>query len=109
MADAFKVLGQLDPPAGVQTLLYTVPAATSTTVSSLVVCNRNSYAIKFRVSIEVGGAVDDPKQFLYYDTPLGANDTFVATIGATLATTDDVDVMSDRGGVSFNLFGVEVT
>ena len=109
MADALKVLGQVDAGAGTLTTLYTVPGATSVSGSSLVVCNRNAVAVRFRASIAVAGAADDPKQYIYYDVLVQANDTFVATIGLTLAATDVVRVLSDIGGVSFSTFGVEVT
>lgn len=109
MADALKVLGQSDAAAGTLTTLYTVPSATSAAVSSLVVCNRNTSAVSFRVAVAVAGAADDVKQYLYFDTPLSASDTFVATIGLTLATTDVVRVYSAAGRVSFSLFGVETT
>ena len=63
MADAIKVLGQSDVSATTITTLYTVPDLTQTTVSSLVVCNRHSSGITFRVSVHVNGAGADDKQF----------------------------------------------
>jgi hypothetical protein len=107
MADVRKVLGQSNPDGGVLTDLYTVPVATSTVLSSFVVCNRNCYAVKFRMAIAVAGAADDLKQYLYYELEIQAKDTFIATIGITLATTDVVRVYSSTGGISYNLFGLE--
>jgi len=46
---------------------------------------------------------------LYYDLPIEANDTFTATIGMTLATTDVVKVYAGTANVSFNLYGTEIT
>ena len=109
MTDTFKVLGQVTPGAGTLTTLYTVPAVTSSTLSTLLAANRSSLPTNFRVSVAVAGAADEAKQYLYYDVPLAANDTFAATLGVTLATTDLVRVRSSNGQVSFNLFGVEVT
>lgn len=103
------MLGQSNAAAATLTDLYTVPSVTSATTSSLLVCNRNAAAATYRVAVAVAGAVDDPKHYLYYDTPLLANDTFAATIGATLASADVVRVSSNLGGVTFTLFGVEVT
>ena len=40
MSDTLKVLGQQAPAGTTETILYTVPAATQTTISSIVVCNR---------------------------------------------------------------------
>jgi hypothetical protein len=108
MADTYKVLGQVAPAITTLTTLYTVPAATQTTASSVVVCN-TGLACTFRVSVAVAGAADNIKQYLYYDTPLGAAGTLVATLGITLAATDVVRCQSNLGTASFSLFGVEVT
>lgn len=109
MADTNKVLGQSNPSAATPTDLYTVPGSTQTVASSLVVCNRSGTATSFRVSVRVGGAGADNKQYLYYDVAIPGNDTFIATIGATLAATDVVTVYATLATLSFTLFGVEVT
>lgn len=104
-----KVLAQLSPSASTLTALYTVPAATSTVVSSLTFCNQNATVVNVRVSVAVAGAADDPKQYLYYKLPCGAFDTFIATVGLSLATTDVIRCYSDTANVSFSAFGVEIT
>ncbi len=109
MPSALKVLGQAKPAAGVLTDLDVVPAATAHVVSSLVICNQDSVADTFRVSVAVAGAADDPEQYLYFDEPVPANDTFVATIGITLAATDVLRVESANGDCSFNAFGTAET
>ena len=72
MADAIKVLGQLDVSATTTTPLYTVPALTQTTVSSLVNCNRRRSGITLRVSVHVTGAGSDAQPFIFYDDALAA-------------------------------------
>lgn len=109
MADAPKVLGQSIPAAATLTTLYTVPALTSTVMSTIKACNQSPNATTFRVSVAVAGAADTAKQYLYYDVPLAGNDSFSATEGWALTTTDVVRVQAENGLVSFNLFGVEVT
>jgi hypothetical protein len=109
MTDTLKVLGQAAPAATVLTSLYTVPAATQTAVSSIVVCNQNAATIHFRISIAVGGAADSPQQYLYFDSMLLANSSFVATIGVSLAATDVIRVQTDTANVSFSAFGDQVT
>lgn len=109
MADTLKVLSQSLPAAGALTNLYTVPSLTSTVVSSLIICNEGSTATTFRVSIAPAGAADALSQYIYYDVPLAANDTFIFTGGISLATTGVVRVRSASGLVAFSLFGVEVT
>ena len=96
MADSIKVLGQLDPSATTTTVLYTVPAETATTVSSIVAAN-------------VAGAGADDKQYLYYDKSVAANDSLTIVIGITLNQTDVVKVYTSGSNMSFNIFGVETT
>lgn len=107
MAEAQKILGQSAPSAGVLTDIYTAPS--KAVGSSLTICNRGAAEIKVRVSVAVAGAADTAAQYVYYDLPIPGNDTFIATIGWTLAASDVVRVYSDIAAASFNLFGVEVT
>lgn len=107
MADTFKILAQVIPSASVSTNLYTVPPLTSTTVSSLSVCNLGNETT-FCVSVSSGGASLENKQYVYYNLILKAQDTFVATIGITLGASDVIRVFTP-GSVAFNLFGVEVS
>lgn len=109
MADTLKCLAQTNPSAATLTDSYTVPAVTSATISSIVVANRSATPTSFRISIAVGGAADNNKQYLYYDVVIPANDTFVSTTGVTLATTDVVRVYATLATLSFNIFGVEIT
>jgi hypothetical protein len=109
MATTYKVLGQSSPSATTETVLYTVPSATSAIGSSIIVANRSTSVAYFRVSIAVAGAVTSNKDYIYYDLPIGANDTFIATIGITLATTDEVRVYASNTNLSFSLYGSEIT
>ena len=107
MASVKKVLGQKATAAITTWSLYTVPASREATVSSIVVCNRGSTATTFRVSVRIGGAGAANDQYLYYDLPIAAYDTFIATIGITLATTDILEVYAGNANLSFNAFGDE--
>lgn len=109
MATALKVLGQSYPSATTLTTLYTVPASTSTVCSSLTIANISSTATSFRIAVRPGGAGISNEHYLYYDVTLAGNDTFVATIGITLAETDVISVYATLGTLSFNLFGQENT
>jgi hypothetical protein len=108
MATNYKVLGQSSPSATTETDLYTVPSATSTVASSVIVCNRSAVLSTFRISIAVGGGATSNKDYIYYDLPIGANDTFIATIGVTLSATDKVKVYSSNTNLSFSLYGSEI-
>lgn len=109
MPDVIKVLGQLDPSATTVTTLYTVPDLTQTTVSSLVICNRGGSGASFRISVHVGGAGADDKQYIFYDEAIAATTTRTVVIGMCLNQTDVVKVYASATNVSFNLFGVETT
>ena len=107
MSDIIKVLGQIAAAATTAETLYTAPNLSQVTCSTLVICNRTSGSLTFRVSIRVAGAGANDKQYIFYDTPLGANSTLTLTIGMTLAQTDVVTTYASATGLSFNLFGVE--
>ena len=109
MADTSKILAQSIPSAATSTDLYTVPSATTTVASTICVCNQSATATTFRISVAVAGATLATKQYLYYDVPIGGNDTFMATIGITLGATDVVRVYATLATLSFNLFGIETT
>ena len=109
MARTLKVLGQIKSAVATLETLYTVPASTSTVVSTLLVCNQSATATSFRVAIRPAGAAIDPKHYLYYDIALAGNDSFACTLGFSLATTDVVSVYATLGTLSFSLFGQENT
>lgn len=109
MAQTMKILGQSNPSATTLTDAYTVPASTSAVVSTITVCNRSSTATSFRISVAIAGAADDNKQYLYYDVAIAGNDTFAATMGITLATTDVVRVYATLATLSFVITGTEIT
>lgn len=109
MAETYKVLGQSNPTAATQTSMYTVPGSTSAIVSSIVVCNRSSTPTTFRISILPGGGTVANEDYLYYDLPIDGNDTFIATIGATLETGSEIEVYATLATLSFNAYGSEIT
>lgn len=104
-----KVLGQSAPSATTLTDLYTVPASTSTIVSTISVANRSATATSFRISTAPAGAGDANSQYLAYDTAISGNETIVFTIGATLAATDKIRVYAGAATLSFSAFGQETS
>lgn len=103
---ARKILGQAAPGVTTETALYTVPGGKQATVSSLTICNRGADAT-FRISCSAGGGATANKDYVYYNLPLSANDTFIATVGGTLAATDVIRVYADSADLSFTAFGDE--
>ena len=109
MASTIKVLGQSNPLATTLTTLYTVPALTSAVCSTFTVCNRSATATSFRMAVRPAGAGISNEHYIYYDVTIAGNDTFAATFGITLATTDVVSVYATLATLSFSLFGQENT
>lgn len=109
MGNVYKILGQNSPSATTETDLYTVPSATSTVCSSISICNRGATQTTFRISISAVGAATSNKDYLYYDVILAGNDTFIATIGVTLATTDKIRIYSGNSSLSFQVWGTEIS
>lgn len=108
MAEVIKVLGQVIPTGATLTPLYTVPASTSTVVSTITVCNQG-IATTFRLSVAVAGAADTPKQYLCFDVSLAATESRSFTLGMTLGAADVVRVQAGTSTVSFNAFGAETS
>lgn len=107
MATTYKVLGQSAPSATTNTTLYTVPAATSTIVSTLSVCNRG-VSTTFRVAVRPAGAAIANEHYVIYDSYVNAGDTIFLTLGITLAATDVVTIYAGTANISFGLFGSEI-
>jgi hypothetical protein len=108
MANAYKVLGQSSPAAATLTTLYTVPAATSSVVSTISICNYGVSTL-CRVAVRPAGATIANQHYVVYDVTVAANDTLMLTLGLSLATTDVVSVQAGTATVSFGLFGTEIT
>lgn len=104
-----KVLGQSDPLAATLTNIYTVPASTETTVSTITACNYGASATTIRIAVRPNGAAISDEHYIYYDLDLPAKETFASTIGITMDASDVLSVYATLATVSFNVFGNEAT
>jgi glucose-6-phosphate dehydrogenase assembly protein OpcA len=109
MPTVYKVLGQSAPSATTNTDLYTVPAATSAVVSTIVVANRAAISSNYRIAIRPAGATLANQHYLAYDVAVGAGDSTTLTLGITLAATDIITVYGSTADLSFSAFGSEIT
>jgi hypothetical protein len=109
VAQTYKVLAQANPVATTPTDVYTVPAATTAVVSSIVVANRAGTARTFRISVRVAGAGADNKQYLAYDMTVPPNDSVFLQLGLTLGAADVVTAYVSVQDLAINVFGVENT
>jgi len=120
MATAYKIIAQTGSSGstgnGSQTLtattntnLYTVPAATSTVVSTIAVCNQAATTATYRIAVRPAGATLAAQHYIVYGASVNGNDSTILTIGMTLATTDVVTVYCSAATVSFTMFGSEIS
>ena len=110
MAETYKILGQSAATAASNTVLYTVPAATNTVISSIVICNRNSGAnCTYRIAAQTAGAAMANSHYVAFDAPIAALDTVALSIGITLGATDVIGIYTANSNLTFTAFGTEIT
>ena len=108
MATTYKVLGQSAPSATTATTLYTVPSATQTVVSTIVIANRDASSATFRIAVRVAGATLANSQYVAYDVTVGASDSTALTLGLTLGAADVLTVYASTANLTFSAFGSEI-
>ena len=91
------------------TTLYTVPALTSTIVSTINVANTGANQDTIRIAIRPAGATLANSHYIAFGVPLASGAVLSITIGATLATTDVITIYSTTGTSSFSAFGSEIS
>jgi glucose-6-phosphate dehydrogenase assembly protein OpcA len=109
MPTIYKVLGQSAPAATTNTTLYTVPAATSAVISTVVIANRAATSATYRIAIRPNGATLANEHYIAYDVAVGGGDSTTLTLGITLAAADVITVYASTANTSFNVFGSEIT
>jgi hypothetical protein len=109
MAETIKVLGQSAPAATTPADVYTVPSATSTVVSTIVVANRAATAGTFRLSVRPAGATQADQHYIAYDVPIAANDSTTLTLGITMDAADVLTAYCSSADMSINVFGTEIS
>lgn len=110
MGNTYKVLGQSVPANTNATDVYTVPSATSTVVSTIVVSNITATNYTYRIAVRPAGASIANQHYLAYDVTCAANDSVTLTLGITLAATDVITIRSSNAtSLVFNVFGCEIT
>jgi hypothetical protein len=109
MATAYKVLGQVAPSATTATTLYTVPAATQTVVSTLIVANRATSDATYRIAIRPDAATLANEHYIAYNVTVGAGDSTTLTLGLTIDASDVITIYASTADLTFSLFGSEIT
>lgn len=101
-----QILARSNPAAATPTDLYAVPAGGNAHILGVMLCNVSGGAEAARISISPAGALTATQDFLYFDLPVAANDTFLCEIDTTLGARDTVRVQSASGNLVFTLFGI---
>ena len=109
MATTYKVLGQSYPDAATDTSLYTVPASTSTVVSTVHCFNSGNVNSYIDIAIRPAGAAIENKHYLLKTVQIAAGESLSLTMGITLATTDVITVRTLLATVAFQAFGSEIS
>jgi hypothetical protein len=110
MSNAYKVLGQSNLTAETPTNVYTVPAATESVISTIIIANLDSSPNTFRLSIRPNGATQADEHYIAYDVPIAANDSTTLTLGITLDAADIITAYSGASAdLSVNVFGTEIS
>lgn len=105
----FKILGQVNPTANINTNLYTVPAGNSAVISSISVCNANvSTNHNFSIAVVKSGEALAQKHYIAANNVVGFLDTVIITSGLTLSNGDSLNVFSTGALTSFSAFGSEI-
>lgn len=110
MATTYKVLGQIQGTVAVGTYstLYTVPALTSSVISTITICNQAAVDATYRVAV-ASVATPVTAEFITYGATVKANDTVTLTLGLTLEATKRIVISSSANTTSFAAFGSEIS
>ena len=108
MPTAYKVLAQQATTTGLVSM-YTVPAATETIISSIVVANTSASDRTYRITVQPDNATLAQKHYIAYDVVSKANTTTAYTLGITLDATDQVYILGSTTDLSISLFGSEIS
>ena len=110
MAQTHKRLGQANPAAATATTLYTAPAATTTILSALTICNTGAASDSVRVCISTGGGTTVAAAgALMWELVIPPGNPFNANIVQDLNTGETLNVQSANGSCTFTLSGMELT
>ena len=108
MAQLFRILGQAAPGAA-NVVLYSVPAQTQTVISVLNIANTTAGALTCRVYATENGAAATTTNTLAYGLSVAANAVDATIKSITLRGGDSIIVYGSAAGLTFSLFGSEIS
>ena len=115
MPTTYKILGQTLPTANVLSNVYVVPAATSTILNTITICNQSAANANVDIVIRPVNEAFSNKHYIMENVLLPRADTLIFSPGLTLnsavivAVNNAVVTGETAANVSFNVYGVELT
>ena len=90
------------------TTIYTVPSATESICSTLLVCNRDVTNAYYSLVVRPNGATLENKHYITFDALVGGEDTVTLTLGISLDAADVIAIISSSPDLSVTMFGNEI-
>ena len=112
MANALKILGQLNPTANTQGNVYVVPASTAAIVNNITVANQTAANVSYSIIVMPSGSFSATAANTYFIVRGGivpASDTATLSLGVTLPAGAILAANSSSGSISISAFGVEIS
>ena len=112
MANALKILGQLNPTANTQGNVYVVPASTAAIVNNITVANQTAANVSYSIIVMPSGSYTATAANTYFIVRGGivpASDTATLSLGVTLPAGAILAANSSSGSISISAFGVEIS
>lgn len=86
------------------TTVGTVPGTTTWIIKQIILCNTNN-GTDALVSLGINGSAATAGNCIFYNYPIGGNDTVVLDCSIVLATTETLQAIADRTGVNIVAYG----
>ncbi len=112
MANALKILGQLNPTANTQCNVYVVPASTAAIVNNINVANQTAANVSYSIIGKPSGSYTATAAntfFIVRGCIVPASDTETLSLGVTLPAGAILAANSNSGSISISAFGVEIS
>ena len=112
MANALKILGQLNPTANTQGNVYVVPASTAAVINNITVANQTAANVSYSIIVMPSGSFSATAANTFFIVRGGivpASDTATLSLGVTLPAGAILAANTNSGSLSISAFGVEIS
>lgn len=95
---------------GAQLYAASGTAATSTVVSSIVICNTSASSATYTIAVNTASATYATGRYVVFQATIAGNDTVALTLGLVLDPTNRyLNVSSSTTSVNFSAYGAELS